>query len=82
MDILGSKANSYGIATLYNGATALGSVDAYNSTSLTNVVLSISGIALTGTSPFDLKLKVESKNASSSNYNFSATVIKLVRTGS
>ena len=70
-----------GIVTYYLDATSLGTQDWYNATQVAPFVATITGITVATAGWYTLKLKVESKNASSSAYYWSAVYLVLQRTG-
>lgn len=78
---IGQTNSASGISTAYLDSTSLGTSDWYSASGTNNVVKQITGIVISSPNVYDLKLKMTSKNASSTNYRLSLHLITLVRTG-
>lgn len=70
-----------GIYTYYFDATSVGTIDGYNATDIVNRYSEITGVAVATAGVKTVKVKMESKNASSTNYYYTAMSHALIRTG-
>ena len=74
------KGSNIGNNHMYLDSTALGSFDGYNASPIFTSVGEITGIVVASSGVYSLKAKVESKNASSSNYHSRVIWVNLRRT--
>ena len=74
------KTTAAGIMTRYLDSPSLGTIDAYNGSATNNNVSTISSISVSTTGRYVLKMKLESKNASSSAYRATLQQLTLRRT--
>lgn len=81
IDLIYRSGPARAIATIYLDSTSVGSVDMYAASNTSNVVATVSGISVASVGNYSLKLKAESKNASSTAYNMTFHLIILRRTG-
>lgn len=81
LTVIGQTRSTGGISTVYLDATSLGTLDLYSASTTNNVVKQITGFTVSAPGVYALKFKVESKNASASEYRFIAQLITLTRTG-
>lgn len=71
---------SGGICTPSIGGSDLATFDTYTAGNVRNVVYQASGIVIADSAIYELKLRTDSKNASSSAYDLSLHLINLTRT--
>jgi hypothetical protein len=74
------RASNQGIYTVYFDAVSVGTIDGYYYTTIWNHVSSITSIAVAATAKYTLKIKMETKNGSSSSYYAYLEGIRLLRT--
>ena len=74
------KASSYGIINVQLDGVTVGTIDAYNGSTLDNQTATITGIAVTSGGKKVLRLINATKNGSSSGYNSSLEWVRLIRT--
>ena len=79
--LLHAKFNSFGIITFrVDGGASVGTIDLYNGSLIGNQRSTVAGIVVATSGIHDLNLKMETKNASSSNYFGDISLIQLART--
>lgn len=78
--MIAKKLSGGGICKVYLNAENIAIFDTYNSGDLDNQIFSQTGIAITANGIYSLKLNLEGKNASSSNYYLFANGLALWRT--
>lgn len=79
-EMIHRTASDQGIATLKFDGTSKGTIDCYSAGTVDNVRSQITGIAVATSGKVRLKLRMETKNASSSGYNCAVSHIQLKRT--
>lgn len=77
---IGYTYSGYGIQTWSLDGTSIGTLDWYGAT-LPNIVKQISGFTVSTAAVYALKVKMATKNASSSGYACDLSIITLTRTG-
>lgn len=80
LDCVSDKGSSRGIGTFTLDGVSIGTADAYAVGSSANFMISITGISVTATKVFTLRVASLSKNASSSGYNFILSLLSMTRT--
>jgi len=75
------KNTLYGIADLTVDGTYRGSIDMYNATLVYNQLYTLGSIPMTGDAEHDIRFKINSKNALSTNYFFLWSYVDIIRTG-
>ena len=81
LEFLYGKGSNCGIATFYLDATSLGTIDTYNAATSYNDASAITSITVATSGWYDFKIKMATKNGSSSGYVCRWQAVNLVRTG-
>lgn len=80
IELLFTKNTSYGIYSVQINSVEKGTIDGYDASNTFNNLSTISGVDIPQTAKYQLKLKMATKNASSSNYTGAVNHIQLRRT--
>lgn len=80
MQMLGERNTGLGIGTIYYGGNIVGAIDQYGVFEA-NQRYTLPGIVVPSTKERELKIAVDTKNASSSNYGYYIMAISFLRTG-
>jgi hypothetical protein len=78
--LLSLKDNASGIVTVRIDGSSIGTIDLYNAGGALNVVNTITSIVIATTGTKTINFKIESKNASSSNYIAYLTLVQFIKT--
>ena len=80
VDLIHYQDSDRGIYTVSLAGTSVGTIDGYNAAQTHNVISSITGVAVAASGFKELKLKMETRNASSSSYRGAIQALRLRRT--
>lgn len=80
MQMLGERNTGLGIGTIYYGGNIVGTIDEYGAFDA-NHRYTLAGIVVPSTRERELKIAVDTKNASSSGYGYYIMAVSFLRTG-
>jgi hypothetical protein len=72
--------DSRGIAHIYIDSVQQGTIDTYNASNTYNQLGSVTGVVIAADGTYELKIKMATKNGSSSGYYGELSSVKLIRT--